>query len=219
MKIPKRIFQIALGDEYIQKIPRTMLKDTILKKNPDYIYELLTDIECISLIQTHYPEYMDLYNRLERPQYKSDLVRYLSLHKDGGFYVDIDLLPLVGFDAFASDFSSFFTIGAHHNGKLEMANGFIGSVPGNSLFITLVNIMRDEPNPQDYGMNVKRMYHVLNHTIGVQEYTKVNDTYFLREQYSSLGFYIINIAQNDTICISNCSGYPYSVTNVLKFLE
>ena len=217
MNIPKRIFQIALGHEYIKKIPQNILKDNLLKINEGYTYELLTDSECEDLINTYYPQYRDLYINLERQQYKSDLIRYLSLHKDGGFYVDIDLLPIDSFDKFTKDWTSFFTIGAHHNGELEMANGFIGSIPNNPIFIDLVEEMKKEYNPSDYGMNVKRMYSILNKKIGIKQFSNVNGTYFLREFMSIMGVYIINISDAQTICFSNGTGYPYDM-NKIKIL-
>jgi mannosyltransferase OCH1-like enzyme len=218
MKIPKRIFQIALGNDYIKKIPKELIKNNLLNINKDYKYEFFTDMECEYLVKEYYPQYVELYNKLERPQYKSDLIRYLSLHKDGGYYIDIDLFLIVGFDNFINNWSSFFTIGAHHNGKLEMANGFMGSIPGNPIFIELVEEMKKDYNPVDYGMNVKRMYSILNNKIGVEQFNCKNDTYFLREFGTNIGVYVINVDSNNTICISNCSGYPYDMSKLSLLL-
>ena len=39
-----------------------------------------------------------------------------------------------------------------------MHNGFMGCVKGMSLFLDLVEEMVSEPNPADYGKNVKNLY-------------------------------------------------------------
>ena len=83
MSIPKRILQIALGSEYINNLPISLLKKNLLALNDGYEYILLTDNESLNFISSHYPNYVELYTTLIVPQHKSDLVRYLFIYHYG----------------------------------------------------------------------------------------------------------------------------------------
>jgi mannosyltransferase OCH1-like enzyme len=212
--IPKQIFQIALGETYRVRLPLDLLRQNILNKNPDYTYTLLTEIDAIDFLETHYPAYVNTYNTLERVQYKSDLLRYLYLHKYGGIYVDIDVLPIVPFDILLERMNCSFYIpfGAHHGGKLEVSNNFMGSVSGNPFLLKLADEMIRNPNPADYGANVKYMYRALKeegHTL--QDFTKSKDIYFLREVGPIAGRYYILLSPTEPASFSNGHNYPFEM--------
>ncbi len=212
--IPKQIFQIALGEEYRARLPLDILRQNILDKNQDYLYTLLTERDANAFIETHYPAYLNTYNALERIHYKSDLLRYLYLHKYGGIYVDIDLLPVLSFDILLQkmDCSLYVPLGAHHNGKLEVANGFIGSVPSHPLWIKLVDEIVRNPNPVDYGANVKYMRRALTEEgYNTQDFTKSKDMYFLREVGPILGKYYILLSPTELASFSNGHNYPFQM--------
>ena len=205
-RIPKRILQIAIGDEYIRQLPLQMLKDNLLKPNEAYEYVLFTDSQCCNFLLTHFPEYLDLYNSLIRPQYKSDLIRYLYLYMFGGYYIDIDILPLLPLRSIyeKSNCSSFICVeGAHTDpakGILEMANGFIGTRKNNPIFLDLVAQMAAEPNPEDYGKNVKRFY------TAVKGISQQNPPFILKEKHYGQGYVIY--FNDEPIALSNGQGYP-----------
>jgi len=98
MSIPNDIFQVALGEDYLKKIPLQLIKDNLLLLNPGYTYTLYKDADCLKFLSSNFPEHLELYNSLNRPQYKSDLIRYLYIYINGGYYDDIDLLPIIGFN-------------------------------------------------------------------------------------------------------------------------
>lgn len=211
MAIPKRILQIALGDEYISQCPLKLIKRNILSLNEGYEYVLLTDKECKEFLETYYSSFIDVYNSLVRYQHKLDLVRYLYIYHYGGFYVDIDLLPSVSYDYInynIQDATSFYTIGAHHNGKLEMANGFFGSVANNKLLYELAQKMYLS---HDYAVNIKQMYTTLLNTYGlVEPFTKVENAYYLKECRIGDKYHIF-INEEKHVCFSNANNYPPKV--------
>jgi mannosyltransferase OCH1-like enzyme len=212
--IPRQIFQIALGEAYRARLPLDFLRQNILNKNSDYSYTLLTETDAVDFLETHYPLYLNTYNTLERVHYKSDLLRYLYLHKYGGVYVDIDLLPVIPFDSLLQkmECSLYVPLGAHHNGKLEVANGFIGSIPNHPLWMKLVDEMVRNPNPGDYGANVKYMRRALTQEgYSVQEFTKSRDVYFLREVGPILGKYYILLSPTELASFSNGHNYPFQI--------
>lgn len=215
MSIPRHILQIALGEDYLKKLPLNLIKDNIVRLNPGYIYTLLTYPECVIFLKSNFPEHLELFNSLERPQYKCDLMRYLYLYMNGGYYVDIDLLPIVGFDDINKKMDypdAFFTLGAHkrNNQYIECANGFMGSNPKNPIYIQLVKEMYSDINPRDYGMNVKRMYSHISNKMEVEPFKKINNIYFL-EEYCLNNKYMIRSGINNNVSYSNDSGYPYNL--------
>lgn len=212
MSIPKRILQIAVGAEYVSRLPIETLRANLLSLNIGYDYIFLTDAECLEFLVLYYPCFLSLYYLLDRPQYKSDLIRYLYIYHYGGYYVDIDLLPSLSFDELSkktNNAQSVFTVGAHGEGKLEMANGFFASTERNPIFLEFVKEMEKDPNPSDYGMNVKRMYRILSTKYKVVSYSSEKHVYFLRECGPVNNAYNIFANHKDHVCYSNGHNYPY----------
>ena len=215
MYIPKHILQIALTPSYISRLPLDRIKANILSLNPGYSYTLLDDIACITFLETYFPNYINLYMELLRPQYKSDLIRYLYTYTFGGFYVDIDLLPSIPFETLCSKFNNprgIFTLGAHPNSQgkyIEFANGFFGTEPKNTIFLSLVEQMANEPNPSDYGMNVKRIYRTFSLEHSMTPFSMENGIYLIKECGPFNGTYDICGPTGERLCFSNGHGYPF----------
>lgn len=226
--IPKHIFQIALGDAYVARLPLDRIRSHLTSLNPSYSYTLLTDRECRAFLEEFFPEHIPLYERIERVQYKSDLLRYLYLYKHGGFYVDIDLCPLIPFDILqaALNCDLFVSLGAHHGGRLEVANGFLGAAPSHPLFVQLVEELGRNPNPADYGANVKAFHRHLRETgYTMEPFTKSTpaplkegetnreerNVFLLREVGPIQGKYYITHNGRDVVCLSNGHGYPHTL--------
>jgi mannosyltransferase OCH1-like enzyme len=214
--IPNLVFQIAIGEQYLKNIPQDKIKNNIIELNPGFAYQFYTEADCLNFLNNFYPKYKPMYGAINRPQFKSDLMRCLLLHKFGGVYVDIDLLPIVSFHSFNTNWKAFFTIGAHHDGLVELANGFMGSVENNSFFIDVVEDMSHNYNDIDYGANIKRMYRILKDKHGVEKFTTRDDVYFFQEQKLSSGVYVIK-DDSRVVCISNGSGYPHCDVNKKDF--
>jgi hypothetical protein len=213
LPIPKKILQIAIGEEYIKSLPQAMLKQNLLKLNRDYEYTFYTDYEIAKFLQTHFPQHIPLYNKIKRPQYKSDLIRYLYLYTFGGWYIDIDLLPLLYLTTIyekTTNSNLVCVIGGNSDPSrniLEMSNGFIGTVKGNPVFLELVELMGQEPNPEDYGANVKKMYKVLQAKHEMALFKNNGGLFLFKEAQGQDGKYYF-IYNNEVIGLSNGHGYP-----------
>lgn len=85
MKIPKNIHQIWLGDK---KIPKhiTEFMSEIKQKHPDYKYFFWTDENLPNMPET----LKKVYDSLEHPAMKSDLLRVYVIYLYGGVYLDAD---------------------------------------------------------------------------------------------------------------------------------
>lgn len=79
-------------------------------KNPSYRYEVLTDDNAKEFVEWQYgsqgfnrPDLVKLYNELNLPIIKADLLRYLIIYAEGGVYADIDVECLRSIDRFIPD--------------------------------------------------------------------------------------------------------------------
>jgi hypothetical protein len=212
--IPKKILQIALGSSYRAGLPLDMLKGRLLQINQGYEYVLMDDAGAQKFLLEHFPKYISLYNSLERVQYKSDLLRYLYLYTFGGYYIDIDICALVSLDCIYDKTMMarcFFFQGAHTDpvkGVYEMCNGFVGCVKGMSLFLDLVGEMVREPNPADYGKNVKNLYGAVGRRSAngqVKLYLNCGGFYVFREVGVEGKYYMVY--RDEVLALSN--GHPF----------
>jgi hypothetical protein len=213
--IPKKILQIALGSSYKASLPLDMLKGRLLEINRQYEYVLMDDEGATKFLSEHFPRYISLYNSLERVQYKSDLLRYLYLYRFGGYYADIDTLPVLSLDAMYDKTmlaKCFFFQGAHTDpvkGVYEIQNGFMGCVKGMSLFLELAEEMVSEPNPADYRKNMKNLYRGLHKRMGGEVKLYENCAgFYLFNQVGVEGKYYM-VYRNEVLAIGNGHGYPF----------
>ena len=212
--IPKKILQIALGSSYRAGLPLDVLKGRLLQINQGYEYVLMDDEGAQRFLLEYFPRYISLYTSLRRVQYQSDLLRYLYLYTFGGYYVDIDTLPILSLDAIYDKTMlarCFFFQGAHTDpvrGVYEMHNGFMGCVKGMSLFLDLVEEMVHEPNPADYGKNVKNLYRAVRAACDsgeVKLYENCAGFYVFREVGVEGKYYMVY--RNEVLALGN--GHPF----------
>ena len=64
----------------------------------NYEHKMWNLKDCEELICEHYPEYIELWNEFRYPIQKCDFIRYLILHRYGGFYLDCDVKPIDDLD-------------------------------------------------------------------------------------------------------------------------
>jgi hypothetical protein len=89
-----------------------------------------------------------------------------------------------------------------------MANGFLGSIPGQSVFLDLVNQMASDPNPSDFGMNVKRMFRTCKELFSIEPFQNRKGVFSFLERQLHPGKYFICYG-HQPIVVSNGNGYPF----------
>ncbi|KAG8760462.1 hypothetical protein FRC14_003019 [Serendipita sp. 396] len=60
----------------------------------DWGYVLWTDKDNRRLVEKFYPEYLKSYDSLPKEIYRADMARNMYMHRFGGIYADLDLVPL-----------------------------------------------------------------------------------------------------------------------------
>lgn len=97
--IPKWMFRT--GPYTIETLPQNVvdLYNNLLELNPGYELFYFDDNDCEQFILEEWGQYyLDLYNKLIPPAYKSDLFRYLLIYNYGGCYGDFTQVMLVPYD-------------------------------------------------------------------------------------------------------------------------
>eukprot|EP00966_Prymnesium_polylepis_P128992 2983081-Prymnesium_polylepis.1 len=78
-----------------QAIMRPRHEHYWLVKNPGLVVLHVRDAEGEQLLRTSYPEYYEAYRSLRTGVERSDFLRYLAIHRYGGVYADVDVVPIM----------------------------------------------------------------------------------------------------------------------------
>jgi inositol phosphorylceramide mannosyltransferase catalytic subunit len=89
-RIPKRIIQTDKSHN-LPIILKAATKSVRLN-NPDFDYVFFDDRQVEDFIDTHFPEYRQVFDLFSFPIQKYDFFRYLAVYRLGGFYLDTDML-------------------------------------------------------------------------------------------------------------------------------
>jgi mannosyltransferase OCH1-like enzyme len=65
-------------------------RDSWIAKNPDWSRIEWNKPMCIQLVKNFYPEHTDMFKKYKYEIQRCDAIRYLILHRYGGWYVDMD---------------------------------------------------------------------------------------------------------------------------------
>jgi len=158
--IPKLIHQIyGIFDDNkkLEDIPPFKKHQAITKKfcnDYKYKYKLWSLKECEELICEFYPEYIDLWNHFRFPIQRADFIRYLILHKYGGFYIDLDVSPMKDLKDLLINDCIFTTWSSDKNRKPY--NAVMASIPNNNLFKSICN----ECEKRTYQMQSMAIYDI-----------------------------------------------------------
>jgi hypothetical protein len=87
--IPKRIIQTGKSSVLPLKERASVCNLKLL--NPDFEYLFFDDQQVEDFIDTHFPQYRQLFNSFPYKIQKYDFFRYLAVYQYGGFYFDLDV--------------------------------------------------------------------------------------------------------------------------------
>jgi len=140
-KIPKKIFQTWETKSF--EIPFQKIVDSWILHNPEYEYSLYDSTDRENFIRENFGESVyKAYCKIIPNAFKADLWRYCILYKYGGIYVDVDTICLNNLDIFIRDYSFVVPIDLNlsdSEGKHNLSNGFIASVPNSEILLFAIN--------------------------------------------------------------------------------
>ena len=222
-KIPKIIFQ-TWESKKLTCILKT-LTHSIKKNNPDYAYYLFDNNDRREFIKEHFDNNVLLtYDSIIPGGFKADLWRYCILYIYGGFYCDIDMMCLNGFDEIIKNNEEcIFTIDYNNNNSytsFNLANAFIGIIPQHPIMYNCIqnivdNVLNEKwknnnedilefSGPGVLGKNVNLYF---NRPIK-QHYNINNDYHYFRTYNVNL----INFCDNDWTFIT----YTKVIKNLIR---
>ena len=102
-----------------------------------YQYHMWDLKKCEELLCEDYPQYIWLWTEFRYDIQRCDFIRYLILHKFGGYYVDCDVYPIQNLESL-SHYNEIFTTW-NNDEKRKPYNAVMGSVKNNDLFIKISN--------------------------------------------------------------------------------
>ncbi|PWN36465.1 uncharacterized protein FA14DRAFT_175781 [Meira miltonrushii] len=122
-RIPRIIHQVKLGNLKMQ--PKWIeARKSCIDLHPDWQFKLWEDEESGNFVNTQFPNLLETYLNYPLEIQRSNVLRYLVLHKFGGIYLDLDLGCKTPLDGLRNE--SFLTPPANPSG---INNAFIASTP------------------------------------------------------------------------------------------
>ena len=143
MGVPKIVHQIWFDfskDGSGGKLPDKYAGDQSMCRqvNSDWDFMLWDEEKCLNLMQTRYPEYVEMYTNYELPIQRVDCAKYFILHAFGGVYMDVDIKcrkPL----EFTNDGVYLVKV----NSICKYNNAFIASSRGDPFWLLVFDILKE----------------------------------------------------------------------------
>lgn len=153
--IPKKIHRIIIvdGDE-IPTLPKEMedAMKTFLDCNPGYTQQVYSGKDCVEYIKQFYDqETLDCYLALKPYAFRADLMRYLILYNEGGWYADSKMICYQPFESLQQK-EIYLCIDASINPNC-MANGFMGSEPKHPILKKCIDMVKFNISQEHYGLD------------------------------------------------------------------
>lgn len=137
-------------------------RDSWLVKNPDWTYMCWNLNRCNSLINTHYPEHREMYEKYPWPIQKCDCVRYFILHRYGGLYADMDYCCIKPFTLVLTEYTNPIYLVETPNKvskDTHVSNSLMYSKPGHVFWKKLfIEMEKHKIKPYYYGRHLTIMF-------------------------------------------------------------
>ena len=137
MTIPKKIHHIyfsgweTVSDKYKYYV------ETWKKHHPDWEFHFWEEGKMSSYVEENFPDFFSLYDAYPLVIQKCEVMRYLLMQKEGGYYLDMDIECLKSIDHIAEDFKLVLSKNVGYN------QAIIGSIPGHPFWNDVLGYLRE----------------------------------------------------------------------------
>ena len=144
-RIPRIIHQTWFEDITLESYPQLYrLQNTW--RGSGWEYRFYTDDLAREYIQDNYPaRFVKVFDSIVPGAYKADFFRYLVLYKEGGIYVDVDVMLNANLDSFITPELAFFApidaVGSYADEHFCVWNGLLGSAPAHPILTNVIEWM------------------------------------------------------------------------------
>jgi len=124
-----------IGQEFSDNMRRTQ------SLNPHMRLRYLSDQDCYNYLKRHYneTEIPELYKNEKIGMYRGDICRAAVLAREGGYYLDMDMYPLVPFEEFAGPEVTFMTVLTM--GRTALLNAMMAATPGHPIMLDSLKVI------------------------------------------------------------------------------
>ena len=123
----------ALPPEYSRN------QDTWRRLNPGLEVHFYDDQDIEKFVKEHYPQYLRLYRERARPVERADLLRYMAVHRYGGFYADMDTSCLKSVEPLRHHPCVVGVEFIDDQGQTQYLQWFFGAAPGHPLMLEVLD--------------------------------------------------------------------------------
>ncbi len=148
------------------------------RNNKEFKYYFFNDNNCTHFVLMHYPKYFSLYSALNCAE-KSDVFRYLILHKYGGIYTDIDTECTKPIINLIKQYPNSIITGYEYYNPKQYLQWFIAAPKNSKFFIDLVEeILRRYNSYLYYYYYIQKTSNQMTYWLtGPEVFTDVLDKY------------------------------------------
>jgi len=144
-RIPRIIHQTYFEEITMEKYPQLLRLQNTWRAS-GWEYKFYTDDTARQFIGTNYPpRFVSVFDSLLPGAYKADFFRYLVLFKEGGIYVDVDVILNTNLDSFITPDLAFFApldaVGIFADEQFCVWNGLLGSAPAHPALANVIEWM------------------------------------------------------------------------------
>lgn len=139
-EIPKIIMQTWKTHDVPDKWKRSpqSIQDVMVPTGWQYV--LLSDEDCDTFVQQHFPQYLDAFRNLPYSIQRADMIRPMWLYVNGGVYMDLDFVVRKPLDPlFEGTGNLFFTRSTSVD--THLTNSLMASVPGHPFWLLYLERM------------------------------------------------------------------------------
>jgi len=156
MKIPRILHQTWKNDDVPESFRRMSV--SWRRKHPEWEYIFWTDEMNRSFVERHYSFFLPVYEGYPENIQRVDAVRYLTLYKYGGVYVDMDFECLANIEPLLDGVECVFgkEPDEHcvlHDKDIIVSNAFMAAVPGCPFLGAVCDRLRDHQDTTDHRNN------------------------------------------------------------------
>jgi len=140
-EIPRIIHMVWISPSLDKQPPREFddNRQKFQELHPNWEVKLWTDESCRKLLVEDYPWFAPTYDKLNKVVLKVDAMKYAFLHKYGGVYVDMDMVPRFNIENVTQGTHAMMILDNNdeHGGNIN--NNFMGSVSGHPFFLDMLH--------------------------------------------------------------------------------
>lgn len=141
-----------------------LYRDSWIIKNPTWRRVEWSKAMCLNLIKTFYPEHSNMFKNYKHEIQRCDAVRYLILHRYGGWYVDMDYYCNRPLDEAMEEYTNDIYFVQSPNGSFlqdddHISNSLMYSVPNHQFWKqVLIDLEKGQNTPYYYTKHLTVMF-------------------------------------------------------------